>query len=80
MYVFINKTVMLSQYKQPEKTDYYHYLVSNDSLKLFFSLSRIDDWKARIEKVKIWQVDWTEQVGLNRIIFTNVVIFDSKNF
>ena len=43
---------------------------------MFFSLCRIDDWKPRIKK-KTWQV--AEQVELNRVKFTNVVIFNNKN-
>ena len=35
--------------------------------------------KTMDKKIKMWEVDWTEQVELNRIGFTNVVI-DNKNF
>ena len=41
-----------------------------------FSLCRIDDWKPRIRKT----LQVTEQVELNRVNFTNVVIFNNKNF
>ena len=34
----------------------------------------------RIKKMKIWQVNWTEQVELKRINFANVVIFNNENF
>ena len=44
---------------------------------MFFSLCRIDDWKPRIIK-KNKKV--TEQVELSRVNFTNVVIFNNKNF
>ena len=45
---------------------------------MFFSLCRIDDWKPRIKEKETWQV--TEQVELNRVNFTNVVIFNNKDF
>ena len=45
---------------------------------MFFSLCRIDDWKPRIKKKETWQV--TKQVELNRVNFTNVVIFNNKDF
>ena len=32
------------------------------------------------KKIKIWQVNWTEQMELNKISFTNVVTFNNKNF
>ena len=52
----------------------------NRQFNLFFILWRIDDWKPWMKKNKIWQVNWTEQVELNRISNTNVVIFNNKNF
>ena len=52
----------------------------NRQFNLFFILWRIDDWKPWMKKIKIWQVNWTEQVELNRISNTNVVIFNNKNF
>ena len=36
----------------------------NRQFNVFFNLWRIDDWKPRIKKIKIWQVNWREQVEL----------------
>ena len=42
----------------------------------------MDNWwlKTMDNKIKIWLVNWTEQVELNRISFTNTVTFNNKNF
>ena len=52
----------------------------NWQFNVLLNLSRIDDWKPWIKKIKIWQVNWTEQVELNRISYTNVITFNIKNF
>ena len=65
-------------------TNYYQLLSLLFSFKeqfnVFFRSWRIDDGKPRIKIMKIRQVNWTEQVELNRIKFTNIVIFNNKNF
>ena len=40
----------------------------------------MENWwlKTMDKKIKLWQVNWIEQVELYRISFTNVVIFDNK--
>ena len=42
----------------------------------------MENWwlKTMDKKIKIWQVNWTEQMELNRISFNNIVIFNNKNF
>ena len=48
--------------KQPKKTDYYHYLVSNDNLMIFLVYGEL----MTESQEKIWQVDQlTEQIKWN---------------
>ena len=52
----------------------------NRQFNVFFNLWRIDDWKPRIKKIKIWQVNWREQVELlKRRLIKELRIIDVIN-